>query len=83
MEISWEERKKIVAEAKSHMDDDEFYGKTVAWYYDEDHSTRSITPFSNLTVEGYVQNRLDETTLGESSHRGEFRRGVARRPRQY
>ena len=66
-EIDWEKQKKIEEDAKSHIDDG-FYGRTVEWFYD-DPGTREITPFSQLTVDGYVRNRLDETTSYKGPHR--------------
>ena len=58
--IDWETRKKIQAEIEALAPDD-YYVRAAQWYY-RDPETRPITPFSEVTIDQYVANRIRENT---------------------
>jgi hypothetical protein len=60
IELEWAERKRLEEQARSHASGDDYYGRIVEWFYHEDPATRTISPFSTVTLRDYVENRMLE-----------------------
>ncbi|YCM45748.1 protein kinase [Verrucomicrobiaceae bacterium 227] len=58
--LGWEERNAIRQEVLA-LPVDNYYARIAKWFYD-DPAMRPITPFSSMTLESYVANRLRENT---------------------
>ena len=77
VKIGWAESQKLQAEALRQAEGDDYYGRFVRWFYD-DPASRPISPFSQMSLDGYVENRLRERDLSGSKHVAESLEEVIR-----
>ena len=54
----WHKMKQVV----EALPDDDYYAKAARWFY-EDKAVRVITPFSRITADAWVKNRIKEDTI--------------------
>ncbi len=63
-EMTWRERREIQERWRERADDhDDLFAKVAKWSEETDPGRRGMTPFSTLTVPGFINNRIQENTV--------------------